>query len=71
MKAILKNIWKPAKGVIIRDLDKNLFSFQFFSNVDKEYVSNEATWAFDGYLLLLKGSWARMASRRQIRHDTI
>jgi len=27
LKAVLKNVWKPARGVIIRELDKNLFSF--------------------------------------------
>ena len=41
MKAVLKNIWKPTRGVIIRELDKDLFSFQFFLNVDEEYVLNE------------------------------
>ncbi|KAJ8435105.1 hypothetical protein Cgig2_001980 [Carnegiea gigantea] len=54
MKPVLKNIWKLARGVIIRELDKNLFSFQFFSSVDKEHVLNEGPWAFDGHLLLLK-----------------
>ncbi|KAJ8422639.1 hypothetical protein Cgig2_000445 [Carnegiea gigantea] len=53
-KAVLQNIWKPARGVIIRELDKNLFSFQFFSTADKEHVLNEGPWAFDGHLLLLK-----------------
>ena len=38
----------------MRDLDKNLFSFQFFSSADKEFVLNERPWAFDGHLLLLK-----------------
>ncbi|KAJ8429102.1 LOW QUALITY PROTEIN: hypothetical protein Cgig2_023644 [Carnegiea gigantea] len=37
-----------------RELDKNLFSFQFFSNADKEYVLNKGPWAFDGHLLLVK-----------------
>lgn len=54
MKTILKNVWKPVKGVIIRELDKNLFAFQFFSQTDKNYVLNEGTWAFDDNILLLK-----------------
>ncbi|KAJ8452207.1 hypothetical protein Cgig2_006012 [Carnegiea gigantea] len=54
MKTVLKNIWKPEKGVIIRDLDTNLFAFQFFSSVDKLFVLNEGQWSFDEKILLLK-----------------
>jgi len=25
MKAVVKSIWQPAKGLVIRDLDKNIF----------------------------------------------
>ncbi|KAJ8451421.1 hypothetical protein Cgig2_017812 [Carnegiea gigantea] len=53
MKTVLKNVWKPSKGVIIRDLNKNLFAFQFFSTADKDFVLNEGPWAFDGNILLL------------------
>ncbi|KAJ8446530.1 hypothetical protein Cgig2_027492 [Carnegiea gigantea] len=44
----LNNVWKPSKGVIIRDLDKNLFAFQSFSAVDKDFVLNKGPWASDG-----------------------
>jgi len=54
MKTILKNVWKPAKGVIIKELDWNLFLFQFFAKTDKGYVFNEGPWAFDGRILMLK-----------------
>lgn len=54
MKTVLKNVWKAAKGVIIWDLDKNLFAFQFVSHADKNFVLNEGPWAFDGNILLLK-----------------
>ncbi|KAJ8434216.1 hypothetical protein Cgig2_029740 [Carnegiea gigantea] len=50
----IKNIWKPQKGVLVSELSKNLFSFQFFSHIDKEAVLNEGPWAFDGHILLLK-----------------
>ncbi|KAJ8422351.1 hypothetical protein Cgig2_014892 [Carnegiea gigantea] len=36
------------------DVDKNLFAFQFFSAVDKDFVLNEGPWAFDGNILLLR-----------------
>jgi len=54
MKTILKNISKPDKGVVVKDLDNNMFSFQFFSTVDRDYVLNEGPWSFDGSILLLK-----------------
>ncbi|KAJ8432243.1 hypothetical protein Cgig2_013896 [Carnegiea gigantea] len=54
MKNVFKNIWKPSKGDLIRDLDKNHFAFQFFFAVDKAYVLNEGPWAFDRNILLLK-----------------
>ena len=54
MKSIFCNIWKLSKGLIIRELDSNLFAFQFFAAADRDYVLNEGPWAFDGSLLLLK-----------------
>ena len=54
MKTVLRNVWRPTKGIVIRDLDTNLFVFQFFNPSDKEYVLNEGPSACDGHLLLLK-----------------
>ena len=54
MKTVMKNVWKPAQGVVIKELGCNLFIFQFFDRGDKEYVLNEGPWAFDGSVLLLK-----------------
>lgn len=54
MKSIFHNIWKPVKGVVIRDLDTNLFAFQFFCTTDRDYVLNHGPRAFDEHVLLLK-----------------
>jgi len=54
MKTVLKNVWKPSKGVIIKELDWNLFVFQFFTKADKDYVFSEGPWAFDGCILMFK-----------------
>ncbi|KAJ8426113.1 hypothetical protein Cgig2_031780 [Carnegiea gigantea] len=54
MKSVFKSIWKPSKGVVIKEIEKNVFAFQFFSRYDKEFVMNEGSWAFDGCILLLK-----------------
>ncbi|KAJ8436508.1 hypothetical protein Cgig2_003206 [Carnegiea gigantea] len=49
MKSIIHNLWKLAKGLVVRDLDVN-----FFSHADKDYVLNEGLWAFHGHIFLLK-----------------
>ena len=54
MKFVFRNIWKPNKGPVIRDLDSNLYAFHFFAASDRDYVLNEGPWAFDSSLLLLK-----------------
>ncbi|KAJ8423471.1 hypothetical protein Cgig2_013514 [Carnegiea gigantea] len=54
IKSVFRNLWKPAKGVVIRDLDSNLFAFQFFCLADRDYVLSDGPWAFDGHILLLK-----------------
>ena len=41
MKNALTSIWKPSKGLVVRDLDNNLFLFQFFSAADKKDVLDE------------------------------
>jgi len=53
-KSTMKNVWRPTKGVVVNDLARNLFSFQFFSQADKDAVLNDGRWAFDGNLLLLQ-----------------
>ncbi|KAJ8448472.1 hypothetical protein Cgig2_012116 [Carnegiea gigantea] len=54
MKSMLQNLWKSAKGLVVRDLDLNLFIFQFFFATDRHYVLNEGPWTFNGHILLLK-----------------
>lgn len=40
--------------MIVKDLNTNLFAFQFFLETDRDFALNEAPWAFDGSILLLK-----------------
>lgn len=47
----MKNLWKPTKGLVVRD---NIFGFQSFSKVDREKVIDQGPWSFDGKLLILK-----------------
>ncbi|KAJ8449479.1 LOW QUALITY PROTEIN: hypothetical protein Cgig2_002276 [Carnegiea gigantea] len=64
-----KNVWKPAKDLVIKEVDKNLFSFQYFATVDMEFASNKGPWAFDGCTVLLKRI-TRMEQLSEITLDT-
>lgn len=54
MKNTLLKIWKPLNGLAVRELESNLFIFQFFSATDKYKVVEGIPWTFDNNLLLLK-----------------
>jgi len=68
VKTVLKNIWKPSKGLVIRETDPNLFPFQFFSKKDKEYVLKEGPWAFDGHIPLVQ-EWTGLEQFSEIKFD--
>ena len=54
MKTIFRNIYWPDKGIVIRDLDTNLFTLQFFSMANRDMVLHDGPWSFDGKLLLCR-----------------
>lgn len=54
MKSVLRSSWKPLKGMVVREIDKNLFVFQFFCPMDRAKVIDQSPWSFDNHLLLLK-----------------
>ncbi|KAJ8424159.1 hypothetical protein Cgig2_010903 [Carnegiea gigantea] len=54
LKQTIQNIWKPSQGLLIIDLDHNLFAFQSFSARDRDYTLEEGPWAFNEHVLLLK-----------------
>ncbi|KAJ8440477.1 hypothetical protein Cgig2_013636 [Carnegiea gigantea] len=61
LKTMLKNIWKPAKGLVIKE---------FFSAVDMEFALNEGPSAFDGCTRLLKRVTG-MEQPSEIMFDTV
>lgn len=46
MQQTLAALWKPSMGVYIKDLDTNLFLFQFYHEVDAKRVMEGCTWSF-------------------------
>lgn len=54
MKNVFRSAWKPQKELLIREVGKNLFIFQFFSMEVKETVIRMCLCSFDGHLLLIR-----------------
>ena len=53
MKNTLASIWRPVKGVCIKELSSNLFLFQFFHELDMERVVKGGPWTFNQHLLII------------------
>ncbi|KAL2931806.1 hypothetical protein RDABS01_037216 [Bienertia sinuspersici] len=54
MKNTLKISWHLGKGMIVREIENNMFIFQFFSMPDKRKVMEEGPWSFSGVPISLK-----------------
>uniref|UniRef100_A0A803QDQ2 DUF4283 domain-containing protein n=1 Tax=Cannabis sativa TaxID=3483 RepID=A0A803QDQ2_CANSA len=44
---IMVNLWKPRKGMYIKQLDQNRFLFQFYHEVDVQRVITGSPWTYD------------------------
>lgn len=53
MKHRLASIWRPGKGICIKEINSHLFLFQFFHILDLKRVMDGGPWSFDNHLLLL------------------
>ena len=54
MKNTMAGLWRPGKGICIKDLSPTLFLFQFFHEVDIQKVLDSGPWTFDQHLLIMK-----------------
>lgn len=53
MKSKMADIWRPARGLNIKDLKPGMFLFQFYHVDDLEWVLNGGPRNFDGAMLVL------------------
>lgn len=53
MKHTLAALWKPGKGVFIREVDANLFVFQFYHEIDIKRVVDGSPWSFNRRVLVI------------------
>nr|DAD30367.1 TPA_asm: hypothetical protein HUJ06_009218 [Nelumbo nucifera] len=53
MKHRMVSIWRPGKGVCIKDISGQRFLFHFFHSVDLKRVLEGGPWTYDNHVLLL------------------
>ncbi|WOG95663.1 hypothetical protein DCAR_0414990 [Daucus carota subsp. sativus] len=53
MKSKMANVWKPAMGVNIKELETGIFLFQSYHKEDLNWVLNGGPWSFDNVMLIL------------------
>ncbi|KAL2926627.1 Collagen alpha-1(XIV) chain [Bienertia sinuspersici] len=40
----MRNLWKPLKGLVVREIENSIFVFQFYSKLDREKVLEQGPW---------------------------
>lgn len=53
MQQTMAALWKPGKGVYIRELGVNLFLFQFYHEIDIKRVIEGSPWTFNRKVLII------------------
>lgn len=53
MKSKLADIWRPVRGINIKDLKPGIFLFQFYHIDDMQWVLSGGPWSFDGAMLII------------------
>lgn len=53
MKQTLAALWRPGKGVFIKEVDINLYLFQFYHMVDMKRVIEGSPWSFNRKALVI------------------
>ena len=54
MQNTLASIWRPVKGLCIKEIQPNLFLFQFYHKLDIKRVIDNGPWTFNDHMLLVK-----------------
>ncbi|CAI9757017.1 unnamed protein product [Fraxinus pennsylvanica] len=54
MRNTMAAIWRPKKGICIKDIGAGLYIFQFFHALDMDRVLQDGPWTFNQHLLILK-----------------
>ena len=53
MQNRMADLWRPGKGITIKDRGDSLFLFQFYHIVDLQGILEGGPWSFDNHLFIL------------------
>ncbi|KAJ9141031.1 hypothetical protein P3X46_031615 [Hevea brasiliensis] len=53
LKQIMASVWRPMKGILIKELGNNVYLFQFFHELDVERVLKGGPWNYQQQPILL------------------
>ncbi|GAU19381.1 hypothetical protein TSUD_76250 [Trifolium subterraneum] len=53
MKACLADVWRPVKGMTVKEATQGLYLFKFFHPLDVEEVLKGGPWNFDNFTLII------------------
>lgn len=53
MKQTLAALWRPGNGVFIKEIDMNLYMFQFYYDIDIKRVISGSPWSFNRKTLII------------------
>ena len=53
MKTKMADVWRPAMGVNIKEVESGIFLFQFFHKEDKNWVLKGGPWSFDNAMIVM------------------
>ncbi|XP_074336796.1 uncharacterized protein LOC141673970 [Apium graveolens] len=53
MKTKMADVWRPAMGVNIKELEPGIFLFQFYHKEDMKWVLKGGPWSFDNAMLVM------------------
>nr|GLL37660.1 uncharacterized protein LOC112095587 [Ipomoea trifida] len=51
---VMASVWRPARGVSVKDIGEDRFLFQFYHEMDVARVTEDGLWSFDQNLVVLR-----------------
>lgn len=54
MQHKMASLWRPGKGMYVKQLDSNRFLFQFYHEIDIKRVCDESPWTFGRFHLVFE-----------------
>lgn len=53
MKTKMADVWRPAMGITIKEIEPGIFLFQFYHKEDMQWVLKGGPWSFDNAMIVM------------------